>query len=612
MEEILAMEHITKTYPGVKALDDVSISFIQGEVHAVMGENGAGKSTLMKILNGMIQADSGDIRFHGEKVAIRNPRDARALGIAMIHQELNPIKDLTVAENMFVGRYPQKGCFVDWSTMYDECRKLFEHWKVDFDPKQKVRTLSTAETQMLEILKAISYDAKLIIMDEPTSAITEREVQKLFSFIEELKGKGITIIIITHKIDEVFHVADRVSVLRDGKYIGTSAIQELNHDKLISMMVGREISNVHPPRDFQGGEIVLKVEHLQCGKKVRDVTFEVHKGEILGFAGIVGAGRTETLRCLFGLDLAEQGSVSMGGKEISIRQPRDAIKNGIAMVTENRKEDGLVLCRSIMENTVLPSTYMNAKNGILKKRAESEIATEMCRKLRVKTPSYEKIVNQLSGGNQQKVIIAKWLMMYPKVLILDEPTRGIDVGAKSEIYQIMNELTEQGVSILVLVVVGAGGDNAFHVNAAFGIDQFVQSFVIDGDQVSIVGHGQLNKGGEGIGSDGVHAVSLLVLNLLNAFRDTQELGFQIFSLQVIVAVGTQNCVRRNFCAGAGAAYDLGAAGHFFKGLSLGVVSDNMLIIGGINGADDIHFLQRLLIGTNAVPRLIAGVGSSNT
>lgn len=216
MEEILAMEHITKTYPGVKALDDVSISFIQGEVHAVMGENGAGKSTLMKILNGMIQADSGDIRFHGEKVAIRNPRDARALGIAMIHQELNPIKDLTVAENMFVGRYPQKGCFVDWSTMYDECRKLFEHWKVDFDPKQKVRTLSTAETQMLEILKAISYDAKLIIMDEPTSAITEREVQKLFSFIEELKGKGITIIIITHKIDEVFHVADRVSVFHVG------------------------------------------------------------------------------------------------------------------------------------------------------------------------------------------------------------------------------------------------------------------------------------------------------------------------------------------------------------------------------------------------------------
>lgn len=216
------------------------------------------------------------------------------------------------------------------------------------------------------------------------------------------------------------------------------------------MMVGREISNVHPPRDFHGGEVVLKVEHLQCGKKVRDVTFEVHKGEILGFAGIVGAGRTETLRCLFGLDHAEQGSVSMGGKEVSIRQPRDAIKNGIAMVTENRKEDGLVLCRSIMENTVLPSTYMNAKNGILQKRAESDIATEMCRKLRVKTPSYEKIVNQLSGGNQQKVIIAKWLMMYPKVLILDEPTRGIDVGAKSEIYQIMNELTEQGVSIIMI------------------------------------------------------------------------------------------------------------------------------------------------------------------
>ena len=238
--------------------------------------------------------------------------------------------------------------------------------------------------------------------------------------------------------------------MRDGKYIGTSAIQELDHDKLISMMVGREISNVHPPRDFHGGEVVLKVEHLQCGKKVRDVTFEVHKGEILGFAGIVGAGRTETLRCLFGLDHAEQGSVSMGGKEVSIRQPRDAIKNGIAMVTENRKEDGLVLCRSIMENTVLPSTYMNAKNGILQKRAESDIATEMCRKLRVKTPSYEKIVNQLSGGNQQKVIIAKWLMMYPKVLILDEPTRGIDVGAKYEIYQLILDLAKEGKGVIMV------------------------------------------------------------------------------------------------------------------------------------------------------------------
>ena len=447
---VLEMRDISKNFTGVRALSHVDFTLRKGEIHALMGENGAGKSTLMKILNGMIPADSGDTRFHGEKVAIRNPRDARALGIAMIHQELNPIKDLTVAENMFVGRYPQKGCFVDWSTMYDECRKLFEHWKVDFDPKQKVRTLSTAETQMLEILKAISYDAKLIIMDEPTSAITEREVQKLFSFIEELKGKGITIIIITHKIDEVFHVADRVSVLRDGKYIGTSAIQELDHDKLISMMVGREISNVHPPRDFQGGEIVLKVEHLQCGKKVRDVTFEVHKGEILGFAGIVGAGRTETLRCLFGLDLAEQGSVSMGGKEISIHQPRDAIKNGIAMVTENRKEDGLVLCRSIMENTVLPSTYMNAKNGILQKRAESDIATEMCRKLRVKTPSYEKIVNQLSGGNQQKVIIAREVTNDKDLLIAVNPTRGLDVGAIEFVHKYLVEQRNKNRAVLLV------------------------------------------------------------------------------------------------------------------------------------------------------------------
>lgn len=371
MNGILAMKHITKTYPGVKALDDVSVSFIQGEVHAVMGENGAGKSTLMKVLNGMISSDSGEIWFDGKQVAIRNPRDARTLGIAMIHQELNPIKDLTVAENMFVGRYPQVGCFVDWKKVYDRCRALFQHWNVDFDPKMKVRFLSTAETQMLEILKAISYDAKLIIMDEPTSALTEREVQKLFSFIEELKSRQITIIMITHKIDEVFQIADRVSVLRDGKYIGTKDIQDLDHDKLIAMMVGREISNVHPPRNYQKGEAVLQVQHLKCGKKVKDVSFEVHKGEILGFAGIVGAGRTESLRCVFGLDRAESGTISMEGREVKINCPRDAMKNGIAMVTENRKEDGLVLCRSIMENTVLPSTYMNAKHGILRKRSES-------------------------------------------------------------------------------------------------------------------------------------------------------------------------------------------------------------------------------------------------
>lgn len=450
MSEILAMEHITKTYPGVKALDNVSVSFEQGEVHAVMGENGAGKSTLMKILNGMFPADSGEIRFNGQKTIIRSPRDAIGLGIAMIHQELNPIKDLTIAENMFVGRYPKKGCVVNWAEMYSQCRKLFEHWKVDFNPRQKVRSLSTAETQMLEILKAISYDAKLIIMDEPTSAITEREVQKLFSFIEELKSKGITIIIITHKIEEVFQVADRVSVLRDGTYIGTKPIGELDHDRLISMMVGREISNVHPSRSFQGGEAVLKVNHLRCGKKVKDVSFELYKGEILGFAGIVGAGRTESLRCLFGLDRAESGTVEMAGRQVHIQCPRDAMKHGIAMVTENRKEDGLVLCRSILENTVLPSTYRNSRHGVLQKHIEAGAAVEMCQKLRVKTPSYENLVNQLSGGNQQKVIIAKWLMTSPKVLILDEPTRGIDVGAKSEIYQIMNELTEQGVSIIMI------------------------------------------------------------------------------------------------------------------------------------------------------------------
>ncbi len=450
MSEILAMNHITKTYPGVKALDDVSISIQAGEVHAVMGENGAGKSTLMKILNGMFPADSGEIIIDGKPVAINSPRDARNMGISMIHQELNPIKDLTIAENMFVGRYPMKGCVVDWNTMYIKCQKLFDHWKVSYNPKTKVRFLSTADTQMLEILKAISYDARLIIMDEPTSAITEREVQKLFSFIEELKAKGITIIIITHKIDEVFTIADRVSVLRDGHYIGTHDIKELDHDKLISMMVGRTISNTHPARNYQGGEVVLSVRNLTRGSKVSDVSFDLHKGEILGFAGIVGAGRTETLRCVFGLDKAESGTITLNGKKLSINNPRDAIKNGIAMVTENRKEDGLVLCRSIIENTVLPSTFKNTNHGVLRKASERKVAESQCERLRVKTPSYDKVVNQLSGGNQQKVIIAKWLMMNPTILILDEPTRGIDVGAKSEIYQIMNELTEQGISIIMI------------------------------------------------------------------------------------------------------------------------------------------------------------------
>lgn len=450
MGEILSMRGITKTYPGVKALDNVSLDFIAGEVHAVMGENGAGKSTLMKILNGMFPADSGEIWFEGKKVEIHSPKDALALGITMIHQELNPIKELTIAENMFVGRYPKKGSIVDWRGMYAQCQELFRHWNVEFDPRKKVRDLSTAETQMLEILKAVSYDAKLIIMDEPTSAITEREVQKLFSFIAELKSRGITIIMITHKLDEVFQVADRVSVLRDGQYIGTKQIGELDRNTLISMMVGREITNVYPARNYQDGETVLSVSGLNRGRRVRNVSFELHKGEILGFAGIVGAGRTETLRCLFGLDRAESGTITLNGRQVQIRVPRDAIRNGIAMVTENRKEDGLVLCRSVMENTVLPSTFIHSSHGALRKKSECTIATEKCQRLRVKTPSYENLVNQLSGGNQQKVIVAKWLMMDPTVLILDEPTRGIDVGAKSEIYQIMNDLTQQGMSIIMI------------------------------------------------------------------------------------------------------------------------------------------------------------------
>lgn len=448
---LLEMKNISKSFPGVKALDGVQLQVEQGTVHAVMGENGAGKSTLMKVLFGQYAPDEGEIIFEGQPVAFKSVKEAVNHGISMIYQELSPIKELSIAENVFTGRYPMTAAhFIDWGKMYADCQEIFDRWGLSYDPRAKIKTLKTADIQMIEIIKAISFHAKLVIMDEPSSSISQREVEKLYDFIRTLKEAGITIIIITHKLDEVFTIADQVTVLRDGKYIGTNSISELDRAKLIKMMVGREMSNVFPKKDTGYGEPLLEVKGLNNGPKVQDISFTLHKGEILGFAGIVGAGRTETMRAIFGLDGHTSGEVLMEGKPIEIRCVRDAIKNDIVMATESRKDDGLVLCRSVEENIMLPSLYRRSKKGILNVQELRKTAEEASRQLSVKTSSLDAMANFLSGGNQQKLILCKWLLMQPKVLILDEPTRGIDVGAKWEIYNIIIDLAKQGVGIILV------------------------------------------------------------------------------------------------------------------------------------------------------------------
>ena len=449
---ILEMRNITKSYPGVKALDDVSFSAEYGEVHALMGENGAGKSTLMKILSGAHGMDKGEIIFEGKQVNITSSSDALKLGISMIYQEISCIPELTITENIYAGpRFPRKKWgMVNWKSAYQNCQKLMEELELNYDPKTKMRSLSMADMQMIEIAKAISFHSKLIIMDEPTSALTDKEIQKLFGFIRNLKKSGITIIIITHKLDEVFEIADRVTVLRDGKLIETRDIGNITRNEMITMMAGREIQNVYEEKGFKPGEVILKAEHLKRTPMVNDVSFEVRKGEILGFSGIMGAGRTETMRCLFGLDGITEGEIILNDRKITINNPRDAIKQGIMMVTENRKQDGLVLCRSIYENMLLPSTFRNSRHGILNKKKEYKMAEDYYKKLKIKSPSMDTITNHLSGGNQQKVIIAKWLLMNPVLLILDEPTRGVDVSTKAEIYRLMRELNRQGVAIIMV------------------------------------------------------------------------------------------------------------------------------------------------------------------
>ena len=451
-EVILTMKGIDKSFPGVHALDHVDLEVCRGEVHALMGENGAGKSTLMKVLTGIYSKDEGSITYEGREVEFTNPREAQDAGIVIVHQELNMLGHLTVAQNIFIGREFMKGALIDDKKMNEEAKKLFDQLGIDIDPRETMSRLTVGRQQMCEIAKAISHDAKVIIFDEPSAALTEAEIEELFKIIRELREKQLGIVYISHRMDEIKVITDRVTVMRDGGYVGTLITKDSTKDDIINMMVGRVIyedpkSQSNVPAD---APVVLKVEHLNAGRMVRDVSFELRKGEILGFSGLMGAGRTETARALFGADPKEGGDIYVNGQKVEIKTPQDAVKCGIGYLSEDRKRYGIVVQKTVAENSTM-ATLENYMSGLfINKKQEKETAQQYVDLLKTKTPGVDQLVVNLSGGNQQKVVIAKWLGRNCDILIFDEPTRGIDVGAKSEIYHLMNELVAQGKSIIMI------------------------------------------------------------------------------------------------------------------------------------------------------------------
>jgi inositol transport system ATP-binding protein len=451
-EYILEMKGICKEFPGVKALDNVQLRVKKGTIHALMGENGAGKSTLMKILNGIYLPDAGVIRFKGKEVKVNSPHDAIVMGISMIHQELSPIPHMTIAENIFLGREPsigRTGLVKDREMEYNTT-KLLEELEINLNPKTRMRDLSIANMQMVEIAKAISYNSELIIMDEPTSAISEKEVEHLFKIMRSLKERGVSIIYISHKLDEIFKIADEVTVLRDGEYVGTEPIESITKEKLIEMMVGRELKHMFPKEQAEIGEVILEVKNFTKKGKFYDVNFKVRRGEILGISGLMGAGRTEVVESIFGVTRPDSGEVFIKGEKVAINSPADAIKNGMGLITEDRKLTGLFLPLSVKDNMIMASVN-NYVDGLFVKDRKANSACETQReRLRIKTPSLDQIVKFLSGGNQQKVLIARWLLTYPDILILDEPTRGIDVGAKAEIHRLMSKLAGEGKAVIMI------------------------------------------------------------------------------------------------------------------------------------------------------------------
>lgn len=446
---ILEMTGITKSFSGVVALDHVDLKVTPGTVHGLVGENGAGKSTLIKILCGVYHATSGEIYLDGKKLTVSSVRDAQENGISTIHQEFNLINTLSVAENIFIGRYNGKG-LVRWKELKNQAKELIERLGFDLDVNSIVGTLSTAEKQFVEIAKALSFGAKVIVMDEPTSSLTEKEVDLFFPIIEKLRDEGITVIYISHKLDEIFRLCDNVTVMRDGKIVGNSDIKNISRDKIIELMVGRSLSAGYPQRTVKPGEVVLKAEHLCRRDELKDISFELHRGEILGIAGLVGAGRTELAEALFGADPADKGEIFLHGKKTKIRSTVDGKKNSIGLITEDRKETGLVLPMTVAQNITITNLEGVSGNILLLKGKEKKVAEGYVDTLKIKTPSINQIMQNLSGGNQQKAVLAKWLYDNADILIMDEPTRGIDVGAKYDIYCLMNELTEHGKSIIMI------------------------------------------------------------------------------------------------------------------------------------------------------------------
>ena len=451
-ETILTMKGIDKSFPGVHALDHVDLEVRKGEVHALMGENGAGKSTLMKVLTGIYTNDSGTITYEGKEVEFHHPKEAQEAGIVIVHQELNMMNHLTVAQNIFIGREFMKGAMIDDAKMNAESKKLFDQLGINIDPTEKMGNLTVGKQQMCEIAKAISHKAKVIIFDEPSAALTEAEIDELFKIIRDLRDQQLGIVYISHRMDEIKVITDRVTVMRDGGYVGTLITKDCTKDDIINMMVGRVIYEDPKTQSMVAPDapVVLKVEHLNAGKMVQDVSFELHKGEILGFSGLMGAGRTETARALFGADPKESGDIYVNGKKVDIRSPKDAVALGIGYLSEDRKRYGIVVDKSVAENSTMAHLKNFVKGIFIDKKKEENATQDYIKRLNTKTPSTDQLVVNLSGGNQQKVVLAKWLVKDCDILIFDEPTRGIDVGAKSEIYHLMNELVAQGKSIIMI------------------------------------------------------------------------------------------------------------------------------------------------------------------
>ncbi|HCB47974.1 MAG TPA: D-xylose ABC transporter ATP-binding protein [Chloroflexi bacterium] len=450
--DFLRMEGISKSFPGVQALQEVNFEVTRGEIHALVGENGAGKSTLMKVLTGALHLDEGRIILRGEPVEIHSPSDSQELGISMIHQELSLIPYLTVGKNVYLGREPRRRIpgFIDWKKLYSQTQELLGQINLDVRAWAEAQDLSIAQQQMVEVAKALSIEADLIAMDEPTSSLTDRETEVLFDVMRKLKDQGVAIIFITHRLEEVFEVSDRITVLRDGRHIATAPTAELNHNQVVQLMVGRELDNMYPYSETKERGVALQADDLADGQELHGVSLELQGGQILGVAGLVGAGRTALAETLFGLRQATAGEIHIDGQVVKLHSAKQAIEHGLGFVPEDRKLQGLFLNMAVRENITMSSTSLVSNFGFVNTNKANKLADEYVDKLDIRTPSLRQRIRNLSGGNQQKVIIARWLTLKPRVLILDEPTRGVDVGAKAEIHGLMRQLAEDGVAVLMI------------------------------------------------------------------------------------------------------------------------------------------------------------------